>query len=141
MTGDLIFDRTTAKGRRPGTVVEARMAEKAFRSFLILIICILYQCSRTCGEGVRYRQVDCLQKLANGTEVQSTECNIEDVQRLMEPCHSQPCGMKNSLFSILFSGINLIKWLKRAASCPQEDNRFSVYTITCFFLSKTVFPL
>ena len=41
---------------------------------------------------MQYKQVECIRKFENGTELQDRSCNIEEVSDLVRPCHNQPCG-------------------------------------------------
>ena len=68
------------------------MAANAFCTSLMIIVCVFYQCSRTCGEGLQYRQVDCMRKYPNGTKLFAIDCDINEVPNLVRPCYNQPCG-------------------------------------------------
>ena len=78
------------------------MAVKFLSPVLMTVICIFYQCSRTCGEGVQYRQVECMRKFRDGTEMHASDCDINEVSDLIRPCHNQPCGKLYVFFCIIF---------------------------------------
>lgn len=78
------------------------MAVKILCPILVTIICVFHQCSRTCGEGVQYKQVECMRKFPNGTKMYAIDCDVNEVSELIRPCHNQPCG---KLFSSLFINV------------------------------------
>ena len=68
------------------------MASKLYLQQLIYLLCVLYQCSRTCGDGVQYRQAECMRKFENGTTQEARDCSIDEITDLVKPCYNEPCG-------------------------------------------------
>lgn len=69
------------------------------------LICLL-QCTKTCGEGSRYRQVVCVAE--DQSEVHSTHCDSDQRPPDRESCSLQPCEylwITGEWSEVLFWGI------------------------------------
>lgn len=111
------------------------MSTKTSSTFLIIMFTIFCQCSRTCGEGMRYKQVECKKILANGTEVVSSDCMMEQIPDLIKPCHNPPCGKWQFTF-VFISVSNLTQFFCHRLIFAQSFNKFRI--LATYFLRKSV---